>query len=52
MQGQGTIFIENGKIVIEHSAEWTVTIDYDEENKQEIFEKISEPLTKDVLFDI
>ena len=52
LQGQGTIFIEDGKIVIEHSAEGTATIDYDEETEQEIFETISEPLTKDVLFEV
>lgn len=52
MKGKGTIFIEHGKIVIEHSAEGKVLMDYDEKSKKEIWEDITEDLTKSVLFTI
>ena len=52
LQGKGSIFLENSKIVIEHSAEGKFMVDYDDENKQEIWQEISEKLTKSILFDI
>ena len=52
LEGKGVIFIEDGNIVIEHSAEGRFVTDYDEDKKEEIYDNISEPLTKSVLFEI
>jgi hypothetical protein len=52
LTGKGTIFIEADKIIIEHSAEGEALIDYDEETEQEIYEQITEELTRSILFKV
>ena len=51
MQGEGTIFAENGAIKITYHAEGEAMVDFDEETQEEITETINEPTKTVVLFE-
>lgn len=52
MQGEGTIFLEDGEILIEYTTEGKVMMDYDEVNKKAIWKDLAEETNESILFEV